>query len=446
MTELPVVIDRSRMETFADCPRKGYWHYLYGGLGIEAKPASIPLTTGSLVHEPLARVLQWVKGMGNVPEPSTVKAFVNDAQREYLRIAKERGLLLDAFDGSDSDVGKVLTFPKEGETGAALAGAALAGAAPTPVAWQLNEQLALLEALVKGWVRVGLPRLLGEFEVVDVEQEQEVELGGGVIMLTRRDALLRRRSTGEFYVLNFKTTSNADSTWVAQWRYDQQTISEMVAAEASVGGEVRGVIIEGLVKGQRKLKWPEDVEPEQWRHNSPLLYHYTTVDVPPAPRGFSASGYWTCPEAHKWQWAKGGQCPGGQKHKLGKEWYRDMVGQTCGIDVWLDWLETNEPEVLRAQFLQLPAILRSAFEVERWKRQTIAEATRIDTKRRVLEESDGSEAALDVAFPMATGHGNCLRPSRCPYLDLCFGVADPEDPERFVRREPNHPKEKELRK
>lgn len=432
MTDL-IVIDRSRMETHADCGRKGYWQYIYGGLGIEPRAMSIPLTTGSLVHEPLARVLGWARAKGNVPEPSTVKAFVSDAQAEYLRIARERGLLLDAFDGSDAQVGQVLKV--EGAE----------GAFPASVAWQLNEQLALIEALIKGWVRVGLPRLLDEFEVVDVEQEQEVELGGRVVMLTRRDALLRRRTTGELYVLNFKTTSNADKTWVEQWRYDQQTISEMVAAEASVGGEVRGVIIEGLVKGQRKLKWPDDAEPEQWRHNSPLLYHYVTADQPPAPRGFSASGYWTCPETHKWQWSKGGTCPGGQKHKLGKEYYRDMVGQTCGIDAWLDWLEANEPEVLKAQFLQLPAILRSAFEVERWKRQTVAEATRLDVKRKTLELSDGSEAALDVAFPMATGHGNCLRPSRCGYLDLCFGVADPQDPERFVQRVPNHPKEKELR-
>jgi hypothetical protein len=462
-----IIIDRSRLEAAMECPRKYYWHYLHGGSGIERKSVSVPLLTGSLIHSPLAAVLlRYRQGLD-----LELQHIVDDAKQEYVKVVSDRGLLLDYFDGSDAQLGQVES---------------------SPIAWQVNEQIALLEALVKGWVRVRLPRLLEEYEIIDVEQEQAITLGRDIVMLTRRDALLRRRQTGEYFVLNFKTTSNPDQTWREQWRYDQQTISEFVAADASVrdkvgsaagggrsahldsavkaldggtpsviaspsamptelaGGQgsdhvVRGVLIEGLVKGQRKLKWPEDVEPAQWRHNSPLLYHYATAANPPMPRSYYADAYRTCTEPHPWRWVKGGHCPGGKKHKIGDEYQRDMVSQTCGIDSWLDWLSENDQQTLEAQFIALPAIIRSDYEIERWKRQTIGQANDLDGRRAELEiEQDGGEATLDNCFPMATGGGNCLRPSRCPFLDLCFGVADPDDREAFVARVPNHPAETKL--
>ena len=122
-----------------------------------------------------------------------------------------------------------------------------------------------------------------------------------------------------------------------------------------------------------------------------------------------------------------------------------MVCQTLGIEGWLDWLEREEPELLEAQFIALPAILRSEYDIQRWQRQAMAAATDIRLRAEVLAEPDVCfEETLDITFPMSTGHQNCLRPSRCPYLELCFRAADPEDREQFVERTYNHPQEAEL--
>jgi hypothetical protein len=138
-------------------------------------------------------------------------------------------------------------------------------------------------------------------------------------------------------------------------------------------------------------------------------------------------------------------CPGGQKHKISSEYQRNMVCQTVGIDGWLDWLGENEPQLLGAQFIALPAILRSEYDIQRWRRQAVAAAAEMRTHYRLFQHnSDMGEVALDECFPMSTARQNCLRPSKCPYLDLCFGPADPEDREQFVERTFNHPQEAEL--
>jgi hypothetical protein len=230
-----------------------------------------------------------------------------------------------------------------------------------------------------------------------------------------------------------------------------QTMSEFVAAAASYPSRVcRGVLLEGLVKGVRSIKWPPDADPEQKRHNSPLLYHWVepaALNFPGAgttryPRSYSASEYRKCPAPHPWKWAKGGQCPGDRNHKLGEGWRRDMVSQTCGIDDWLGWLETNEPQLLQAQFPALPAIIRSDYEIARWKRQTIKQAEEMF----MVAEGVRLGESIDKQFPMYTGHQNCLRPSRCPYLDLCWGSADPHDTDQYIPRTYNHPAEEGLRR
>jgi len=407
---------------------------MYRGRGIERKALSVPAVTGLLIHEPLAEVLKFARekpSAAKVEFAAIANRAVRGARERYLDIVRSRGLLIDSFDGSaDEKLGTVETSPN---------------------AWLVNEGLALIEALVKGWTRVRLPQVLEEYAVVDVEQEQNFELSQGTVFMTRRDALLRRHSTGECYVLNFKSVSDPNATWRESFQYDTQTISEFVAADQSLrergsDGVVRGVLIEGLVKGTRSIMWPEGSN--QRRHNSPLLYHWATPDVPPMGRSYAVSAFYQCTEPHPHRWAKGGTCPGHKSHKLGEDYQRNMVSQTCGFDDWLDWMEEHEPELLKAQFVALPAIMRSEYDIKRWRVQTRSAVTNLSMRERGMDIArdvgTDMDQALDGCFPMKTAHQNCLRPSRCPYLELCFGAASPEDPELFVPRVFNHPGEEEL--
>jgi hypothetical protein len=264
--------------------------------------------------------------------------------------------------------------------------------------------------------------------------------------------------------------SVADQTWRRQFRYDQQTLTEYLAVENRLGKQVVGVVIEGLLKGRRS-EYPEDSG--IWRHSSPLVYCWYRQGEPPmTPNEFYARYVWTCKEPHDTGGKRSKQCPGGVTHRLSGV-HKEPVEAVYpgGIIAWIDHLMVTDPELVQQQFITLEPIIRSEWEVERWKRQVLPHEVEISHKAKLVHIHElptggayqgnqvlatASEARagfildepnleyLDTLFPMVTGHGNCLRPSQCPYLDVCWGTADPGDGTRFKPRVPNHPKELEL--
>ena len=384
--------DRSRCEEYERCPRARYLHYEKDG-GVERVSQSVPLILGSLIHEPLSRILE----PGRV---DPIEAIIEEAKQKYLATVGERGLFLDYFDGSDAMAGKVVD----------------------PTAWQVEEQLSLLEGIVLAWVKVRLPKILDEYDVLMVEKECPFQLSPDILFMTRADAVLRRKATHELFVLNFKSTSDANSTWREQWRLDQQTLSEVLGVEAVMGERVAGVLIEGLVKGRRNVQWPR--ESGNWYHNSPLIWCWKNAGAAPFPSSYATS--------YEYE-----DAATGKTHRLGKGWERALVVREMGIKAWLEQLEAQSPELLAQQFISLPPILRSDYEIECWKKATIAQEGQIAGNSLMVM----GETNLDSLFPMHTSHGNCLRPGKCQFFDLCHGVGDMEDPLQFRKRKPNHPQE-----
>lgn len=401
-----IVFDRSRGEDFEHCPRKRWWSAEYKGRGIEQRAMRVPLLTGGLIHEPLAHILEVARTHGPIRGAESMPGAVIMARDIYMATVKQRGIMLDAFDGDDNAIGNVIT----------------------DVNWQVEEQLALLEALVKGWCLLRLPALLTEFDILEVEQEYTTPLDGVFGFMARPDAVLKRKGSGELFVLNFKSVGDPNKTWMEQWRYESQTLSEVIGVEAKYEKKATGVLIEGLVKGRRNVQWPKDSG--NWYSGSPLIWHWVKDEGPPFPPSFAAS-YEFKDEM-------------GMTRRLGKGWERQLVHKGMGIDKWLMWLRQERPEVLQAQFISLPPILRSDFEVASWKRSAIAREERIvdgaAACRKSVDEAE-LEVNLDLHFPRHSAHGNCLRPSRCPFLELCFGTADPNEPSLFLPRVPNHPQE-----
>jgi hypothetical protein len=319
---------------------------------------------------------------------------------------------------------------------------------------EFEQQLDLTLALVYGWAKIGYPRYLANYELCEIETEEKLEFnvnGQALTLLTRADIISRVRSANEMYVIhNLKTVANPDQQWREQWAYDQQTLTERIATEARLGKDVIGVVIEGLAKGRKQ---PNDWPPGSgfYQHNSPLIYAWADKldgqTLPGEQRSFYSRYEWTCGEPHVL--GNGRKCFGGKNHRLSgaiKERVADAY--PGGIFNWIDYLLANDKELVEQQFISVPPIGRSPFEIERWKRGVLPrelnrQMRAVEVNSLFLQDNKGlAYELLDYHFPIKSGHGNCWAyRKQCQFFDICHGSADPFDTEMFGPREPNHPEE-----
>lgn len=437
-----IYIDRSRTETKQHCPREYFWNYQYKNTGIEKAreiPPAFALLTGTWTHNGIEEVLKDID-----PKIAAVEA----SQRYYDEV---RPLFSNIEDETVKD--RLIA--------------------------DLKEQCDLVTAMVYGWSVYSLPKFKVDYEVVNIEREEAITFTVGdvdITLMTRTDILSKIRGTDRYVLHNLKTAGTADKSWVNQWRYDQQTLTEFIAVEhrltqeklreimAQCGPcndpqtghkcalmikhiedskvEVVGTIIEGLVKG-KKSEYPEDSG--IWRHNNPMVACWMKDSG--GSMDFQAKYKWTCDAPHSMARK---ECPGGQNHTRAG-YFKGSVAEKYpgGIIAWIDWLMANEPQTLGGYFISLPPITRSEWEVERWKRQVLAREIE-DVKRAksindlITIEPDTAGILLDHYFPMSTGHGNCHTWNRpCNYLDVCWGAADVDDISLFKQRVSNHPMEQD---
>lgn len=417
------IFDRSRLEDAGSCPRRYFWGYAFLGLGIrELRAMPIwPLLTGSYTHEGIEMVM---KGA--------------DARTAALAAVElYRGQVDPLLDSLDLGDRRELVMKE----------------------WA--QQLDLVAALVYGWGLIGWPRYYMQYEAVDIEKEEEIGFlltsGSEAVelrLLARADIIGRLKTSftlSDTYVIhNLKTVSDPSKQWQQQWRYDQQTLTERLATENRLGKEIAGVVIEGLCKGRRD-EYPKGSG--FYQQNSPLIWAWADkVDgtaLPGEARNFYGRYEWMCSEPHVF--SNGRKCQGGKNHRLsGVVKARVQAEYPGGIFAWIDWLNANDHGLLEQQFISLPPIGRSEFEVERWKRQTLSAELRRQKEAASVNdcflkgELDEGYTLLDWYFPMTTGHGNCIRPSECPYLKICWEASNPFDDAIWGPRVPNHPAEAEL--
>jgi hypothetical protein len=156
-----------------------------------------------------------------------------------------------------------------------------------------NEQKALIEGLIRVYEKIQLPKLLAEYEVLEVEKEIEFPLVSHIvykyscmdcarediyydtfqdlkcyscksenlikediiipdlILMSKPDAILRDKSTNGLVVYSLKTASTWTETNEKQAKYDAQGISELIATEYLMDEEVEAVKMDYLIKGSR---------------------------------------------------------------------------------------------------------------------------------------------------------------------------------------------------
>ena len=402
---LPVIyIDRSRVECAESCMRKRFYQYEINGVGIQKAGNWLDPLIGTAVHNGIEGLLT---GKNIEQAVVIVKETILAAQREGPIVVFRQGL----------DPAK-----------------------------DVEEGMLLAEALVRGWAAVRLQALLATYDVVAIEKEcqKDYESGGRkIIQLSRPDIVLRRKDDKSLFIMNLKTTSRVDQKWREQWRYDMQTFSEAAAVEQLLGEPVAGTIICGLVKGSRK-DYPMGSGDYHW--DSILTQAWTKSGELGQQDEWFGRYEWSCMAAHKL--GNGRACPGGKQHRLSGVHKAQITERLGGVSGWISYLAVEDRALLEDQFVELTPILRSAYEIERWKQQKLPMEIAIREHRDYLIDSTNviqdDEDLLNAWFPMSTAKGNCLWPSQCTFFDVCHGVAgDDLAGAGFVERSPNHPSEGE---
>lgn len=396
------VTQRSRLETFESCPRHGYWAYLYNGRGISRRGYDPDLLIGSAIHIGVEWLL---RGVG-----------------EEEAAAKATSWMTQAI----TDIG-VAPLVVENDFGFELV-----PATPNQTIFMVN----LVEALVRGFARVRLPKLLEQYLIMEVEREESYQLTDELVFLSRCDFISKRRMDGELFIHNLKSVKWPDGAWRKKFHYDQQTLSELLGPEQRYGCKFGGVIIEGLVKGTKNVEYPRGSGIRY--NNSPLVWAWVGPDNPPFPADVRI----------KYEYVD----DSGRNRRLGPTYQRVPAYTVMPIRAWIDKLEKEAPEVLEAQFVTLPPVLRNELELLEWKDSTIEREKNTAIKHKAIEmwKAEGSEVTpklLALTFPKSTANGNCLGfgQSTCPFFSICWEGASPDDTDLYMPRPFNHPTEEAIK-
>lgn len=391
--------DRSRILSFQSCPRSRYLGYHHLGTGIQKKSKGLPLQFGSAFHLGTEALLM------NPPVEGVHDGFIEVAveqAREFL--AYEFSKRQVNFDNeTPDDVQKAMEYGKE-------------------------EQMALAEGLLRGWWAYEGESFLNTFDVIEVEQEGRANLSYDLIFMYRPDAVVREKSTGDHYIISWKTASTFSPRNIKQSRVDMQSMSEVFGVMQSRGIKIEGVLYKYAVKGQRR----RDSWDGLYKQSSHLIY------------GWKKLGNGGGDEA-EWSWAYEFEREDGSgSSRLGKGWKKVAVWREYpgGVKQWINDLSANQVfprhlDALQAIFPQSLPVERRKDEVESWVRQITAQEQDIDDRLKSLEGCHDLQGMLDVKFPQHTN--SCHSYSGCSFIPICWEGAPAEVGELYQIRLSNHP-------
>lgn len=418
--------DRTRCETFDACPRKRWWatewmrdqqvqtpdNQLVHVGGLSPSIPSVEPEIGSAIH----RISSWlldeaIEGRG-LPEDDLARTMIRDGLAD---------------------------FRQEVSGGVRLAGNPLDAGRE----FKLKESAALVEGF--GWLMrlKVLPILLERFDVLEAEREGRSRLTPDIVFLSRPDALLRERESGDLYCWSLKVIKEV---WESDYQRDIQSMSECWSRSNDMDdplpAPVVGVQMTYLLKGRSY----ENETLGCKVHSCPITRGYRQTD------GL----------VENWAWSydvpkigKNGEAYTG---KLGKGWGQAPTWEFAGgIEGWVRALVNGDiqPEAgdpLDRMVLMPQPYFRSDSDIRDWL-EAAAEAEEhvvrwSEAANAVLRLEDyrAWESLLNRKFPKRTRE--CFRYTRnypCSFLPLCEGAQARLDPlaAGFRLRNPNHPEEGE---
>ena len=181
--------DRTSIITYQRCPRERWLSRHVNSKGLQRTRKSLPLAFGSAFHEGAEHLLS-----GDII--AAVARAMDYMQTEFAKSTV-------SFDGEAPDD------------------------AQKAMIYGMDEQMALAEALLRGWWAFEGKDFLRQYEVIEVEKEGRAEMADDLTLMFRPDALVRELATGDLYVISWKTCATFGKRNMDQARTDMQSISEV---------------------------------------------------------------------------------------------------------------------------------------------------------------------------------------------------------------------------
>jgi hypothetical protein len=280
----------------------------------------------------------------------------------------------------------------------------------------IDSYVNLTEGLLRAFNLVWLLKILTKYKVLGVEQEIQAPLSGDILFMSRPDAILQDKSTGELGIWSIKSTSRWDEIKELENKVDVQGLSESWAVETLTGQKVSWVQMFYIITGSKEKTEDGPI------HISPAVYGW-----------FKESGFSTTEISPSYT----------------KGWKRFSATEEFegGLQGWIDYL-SKDGKTLEALFVCPPAWFRNSESIEEWKESTLYQEDKIRVASQnysVLRMNGYQDRILREYFPMF--RGSCIRfRKKCDFFSLCHGTAgEVDDPlaHGFQWRKGNHPVEME---
>ena len=447
-TATPVIwlTDRSRYQTFTgSCPREGFLGNYWGGRGVRAVAQSVPLTTGTFVHQPLAEILQfWKSHQENQTTPPETRKFylstILTAQQQYRALIDEKGFRLLHSDEQLQPL--------------------------------VEEQCALIEGLVWAWTRLVLPWILANYRIVSVEQE-ELDIEGcdcgltkdlnfhlrepepspfeiaaahgargcnGVGWMSRPDFLTEALAAPGLYQYHeFKTVGEAGPAWRDSWETAMQFALGIKGAEQRLGVRIDQMYVHGLVKGRRQSEYNALTREYDGPRiqNSLACYGYRKFANPPF-------------EEEDWQPRFKYLGADGKSHTLGKSyqkapiWNAQLPGQRPEQSSVERWIELLSDEQIAPMITLVGPLQRQDRIIDSAMDAVVMHEHEVKQKLSVIEAEPDPLRKEQLAFMYFPPSWQCRRygvDHRCSYEPICHGhlaEADMISSGKFELRVPHH--------
>jgi len=432
-----IFTSRSRFETFLQCPRRGYWNYLHGGRGVTLAGSNIALSTGSAVHEGLAAMFRELKAKPNIKAlPHATALGIASALTSMFKIGDYQ-----------REEGEEHSYQE------------YVGA----------EQKALVEGLLWCFAYQVAPDWIERYNIVDVEREERRKISNNpeIWLEGKIDLVLEEKSTGDLYVVSFKTSSSLDSRLVDSYRYDIQGVSESWLLEQRIA-ETNQRLMENSLKYVEDDIIPIEVHRAAVAYNEAILRaikpqkvagvimcvllknrRYERVKgsgkwetLSPLIKGYRKLVGSDIEYAHSWQYSNSANFSG--KSILGKGWEPFDIWDSYegGIKEWVAAIAAGEiqpEERVLAQQIWQQTYYRNDRQMGDWLDQHQAMEEEFVPFFNGDFEFSSLEAKLNNKFWQ--NRKACMYPRKCDYLAICDSAqveADPIGSGLYEWREPHH--------
>jgi hypothetical protein len=402
--------DRSRILSYQTCPRQRFLQYHALGTGIVPTKKSIPLTTGTAIH----------RGIQILLLTGDIEKAVEIALSEYTEY-------ISKYELEDTE----------------------------DQLFTVNEQKCLIEGLIRVYGIVQYPKLISEYEVLEVEkeigwnlvdsihEEEHCIIAGiqikqedciycikdkiainNITIMSKPDAILRDKSTNGLVVYSLKTSSSWNDTNEKQNKYDDQGISELIAVEnyykykqslkaCQLGNdsiEVEAIKMDFLIKGQRTLMANGDGTKIKIQNS--FIVHPYLLD----------SGFMN-------QWSI--------KYTKAKGWKRVNIWEHMSMKEWIDFLFSDLYDAITGQGDEKGVIVspvpynRSTEDVKAWLNQNRYKESLVSQQLNELKElepnlpgyreTDNEKYKLKLDQYFWQDRHSCFQYGGfCPYSLVCW--------------------------